>query len=340
MGRKKRKATKPWCWYCNREFDDEKILLQHQKAKHFKCHVCHKKLFTGPGLQIHCMQVHKENIDKVPNALKGRDDITLEICGMDNIPEEDLIEHEKQKGLGDPDDEKDTSSPLNKVLPPGTIHGPLPHMPPAPPSHFMMPPPPMGMMNMMPFWNPMIMGGQMGSTSGPPPPHMMPNPSSQPQSLMSIPPPPLPAQNSQNTQQPSPQPPMKPLFPSGANPDNQYGDTVTRKSSDDHNDLNQNVKKTKIEAVGSGSKIIHPDEDISLEEFRANHQKYKYFSPQNSATTNTATVSSPAVRSQYPQTNPMNSYTGNAQYNSNINASRQMFMNLNGNNVNGNSKQF
>jgi hypothetical protein len=273
------------------------------------------------------MQVHKENIDKVPNALKGRDDITLEICGMDNIPEEDLIEHEKQKGLGDAEDEKDTSSPLNKVLPPGTIHGPLPHMPPAPPSHFMMPPPPMGMMNMMPFWNPMMMGGPMGSTSGPPPPHMLPNPSSQPQSLMSIPPPPLPAQNSQTTQQPSPQPPMKPLFPSGANSDNQYGDAVTRKSSDDHNDLNQNAKKTKIEAVGSGSKIIHPDEDISLvspiterptacaqpifqrinrylflkEEFRANHQKYKYFSPQNSATTNTATLSSPAVRSQYPQ---------------------------------------
>jgi hypothetical protein len=43
--------------YCNREFDDEKILIQHQKAKHFKCHICHKKLYTGPGLSIHCMQV-------------------------------------------------------------------------------------------------------------------------------------------------------------------------------------------------------------------------------------------------------------------------------------------
>jgi len=59
MGRKKKKQTKPWCWYCNREFDDEKILLQHQKAKHFKCHICHKKLYTGPGLQIHSIQVKK-----------------------------------------------------------------------------------------------------------------------------------------------------------------------------------------------------------------------------------------------------------------------------------------
>lgn len=39
--------------------------MQHQKAKHFKCHICHKKLYTGPGLSIHCMQVHKETIDKV-----------------------------------------------------------------------------------------------------------------------------------------------------------------------------------------------------------------------------------------------------------------------------------
>ena len=67
MGRKKRKFVKPWCWYCNREFEDEAVLIQHQKARHFKCHVCHKKLFTGPGLAIHMMQVllysnHSENI--------------------------------------------------------------------------------------------------------------------------------------------------------------------------------------------------------------------------------------------------------------------------------------
>jgi len=35
MGRKKKRyeEEKPWCFYCDREFDDEKILLQHQKAK-------------------------------------------------------------------------------------------------------------------------------------------------------------------------------------------------------------------------------------------------------------------------------------------------------------------
>lgn len=100
MGRKKKKQSKPWCWYCNREFDDEKILIQHQKAKHFKCHICHKKLYTGPGLSIHCMQVHKETIDKVPNSLPNRNNIEIEIYGMEGIPPEDAKEHERQKAGG------------------------------------------------------------------------------------------------------------------------------------------------------------------------------------------------------------------------------------------------
>nr|XP_046270059.1 BUB3-interacting and GLEBS motif-containing protein ZNF207a isoform X1 [Scatophagus argus]XP_046270060.1 BUB3-interacting and GLEBS motif-containing protein ZNF207a isoform X1 [Scatophagus argus] len=95
MGRKKKKQMKPWCWYCNRDFDDEKILIQHQKAKHFKCHICHKKLYTGPGLAIHCMQVHKETIDGVPNAIPGRSDIELEIYGMEGIPEKDMEERRR-----------------------------------------------------------------------------------------------------------------------------------------------------------------------------------------------------------------------------------------------------
>uniref|UniRef100_H0XP44 BED-type domain-containing protein n=2 Tax=Otolemur garnettii TaxID=30611 RepID=H0XP44_OTOGA len=96
MGRKKKKQLKPWCWYCNRDFDDEKILIQHQKAKHFKCRICHKKLYTGSGLAIHCMQVHKETIDAVPNAIPGRTDIELEIYGMEGIPEKDMDERRRR----------------------------------------------------------------------------------------------------------------------------------------------------------------------------------------------------------------------------------------------------
>jgi hypothetical protein len=127
MGRKKKKPQKPWCWYCNREFEDEKILIQHQKAKHFKCHICNKKLFTGPGLAIHCMQVHKETIDKIPGAVPGRDNVNVEVYGMEGIP---------------PDAElNDTAPPPSKI--------PRPSMPPLPPGGG--PPIPM----LMPGMNPM-----------------------------------------------------------------------------------------------------------------------------------------------------------------------------------------
>uniref|UniRef100_A0A0N4ZL88 BED-type domain-containing protein n=1 Tax=Parastrongyloides trichosuri TaxID=131310 RepID=A0A0N4ZL88_PARTI len=86
MGRKKKKIVKPWCWYCNREFQDEKILTQHQKARHFKCHICHRKLFSGPGLVTHCLQVHKETIARIPFALPGRDSIQIDIFGMRGVP--------------------------------------------------------------------------------------------------------------------------------------------------------------------------------------------------------------------------------------------------------------
>lgn len=97
MGRKKKKPVKPWCWYCNREFDDDKILIQHQRAKHFKCPFCHKKLYSGPGLTVHCIQVHKETLDKIPEALPNKNSVDIDIYGMQGIPEDDIREHERLK---------------------------------------------------------------------------------------------------------------------------------------------------------------------------------------------------------------------------------------------------
>ena len=50
--------------YCDREFEDEKILIQHQRMKHFQCHICHRKLNSASGLVIHMAQVHKETMEK------------------------------------------------------------------------------------------------------------------------------------------------------------------------------------------------------------------------------------------------------------------------------------
>lgn len=56
MGKKRRGPSleellaRPWCYYCERDFDDLKILLSHQKAKHFKCERCGRRLNTAGGL--------------------------------------------------------------------------------------------------------------------------------------------------------------------------------------------------------------------------------------------------------------------------------------------------
>ncbi|XP_061882925.1 BUB3-interacting and GLEBS motif-containing protein ZNF207-like isoform X4 [Entelurus aequoreus] len=187
MGRKKKKQMKPWCWYCNRDFDDEKILIQHQKAKHFKCHICHKKLYTGPGLAIHCMQVHKETIDSVPNAIPGRIDIELEIYGMEGIPEKDMqerrrtLEQKSQDGGkkrnpddSDEDDDDDEAGPsvqqVTGVPPQVGYAAPMaqPGIPPVAGAPGMPPGGYQGMPPMMPGVPPMMHGMHHGIHGMPP----------------------------------------------------------------------------------------------------------------------------------------------------------------------------
>ncbi|KHJ97873.1 hypothetical protein OESDEN_02145 [Oesophagostomum dentatum] len=153
--------------YCNREFDDEKVLIQHQKAKHFKCHICHKKLFSGPGLAIHCMQVHKETIDKIPGAVPGRDSAQMEIYGMQGIPPGTTRGDEEPEAKRD---RKDDMPPM----PPGPMPSMppmMPGMPPFPPFPMMPPMMPPGMPGMPPFMPP-----PPGMGMPPVPPYGMPAP--------------------------------------------------------------------------------------------------------------------------------------------------------------------
>ena len=63
---KKKRASEldAWCWYCDREFEDEKVLIQHQKARHFKCPFCPRRLNTAGGLAVNLGQVHKAEPDR------------------------------------------------------------------------------------------------------------------------------------------------------------------------------------------------------------------------------------------------------------------------------------
>ncbi|GME22522.1 hypothetical protein GTA08_BOTSDO11874 [Neofusicoccum parvum] len=105
MGKKKRNhpdveeiINRPWCYYCERDFDDLKILINHQKAKHFKCERCGRRLNTAGGLNVHMTQVHKETLTQVENALPNRQGLDYEIFGMEGVPE-DIENAHKQRVL-------------------------------------------------------------------------------------------------------------------------------------------------------------------------------------------------------------------------------------------------
>ncbi|KAI0473996.1 hypothetical protein GGR56DRAFT_649924 [Xylariaceae sp. FL0804] len=103
MGKKKRRhpdveelLSRPWCYYCERDFEDLKLLISHQKAKHFKCDRCGRRLNTAGGLSVHMNQVHKESLSSVENALPNRQGLEVEIFGMEGMPE-DIIQQHNQR---------------------------------------------------------------------------------------------------------------------------------------------------------------------------------------------------------------------------------------------------
>ncbi|KAK3305637.1 uncharacterized protein B0T15DRAFT_511532 [Chaetomium strumarium] len=103
MGKKKRGhpdveelLARPWCYYCERDFEDLKLLISHQKAKHFKCERCGKRLNTAGGLSVHMNQVHKETLSSVENALPNRQGLDVEIFGMEGVPD-DIVQQHNQR---------------------------------------------------------------------------------------------------------------------------------------------------------------------------------------------------------------------------------------------------
>ncbi|KAJ5758001.1 uncharacterized protein N7511_006695 [Penicillium nucicola] len=105
MGKKRRGPpleellARPWCYYCERDFDDLKILISHQKAKHFKCDRCPRRLNTAGGLSVHLSQVHKEQLTEVENALPNRMGLDVEIFGMEGIPDDVLKAHQQRVAM-------------------------------------------------------------------------------------------------------------------------------------------------------------------------------------------------------------------------------------------------
>ncbi|KAF4801919.1 BUB3-interacting and GLEBS motif-containing protein ZNF207 [Turdus rufiventris] len=278
MGRKKKKQLKPWCWY--------------------------------PSVwdAVDTDWVHKETIDAVPNAIPGRTDIELEIYGMEGIPEKDMEERrrlleqktqesQKKKQQDDSDEYEDDESaastsfqpqqvqPQQGYIPPMAQPGlpPVPGAPGMPPG---IPPlmagvPPMmpGMPPVMPGMPPgmMPMGGMMPPGPGIPPlmPGMPPDPGVFIclQAAAAVPGPvgtdfkPLNSTPATTTE------PPKPTFP--AYTQSTASTTSTTNSTAAKPATSITSKPATLTTTSATSKLIHPDEDISLEERRAQLPKYQ-----------------------------------------------------------------
>lgn len=77
---------------------DVAVLIQHQKAKHFRCPQCPRRLNTAGGLSVHLWQVHKAEPGRLENTLPGRDSFEIEIYGMAGVPEDDLAQWRLRQG--------------------------------------------------------------------------------------------------------------------------------------------------------------------------------------------------------------------------------------------------
>ncbi|THD20174.1 BUB3-interacting and GLEBS motif-containing protein ZNF207 [Fasciola hepatica] len=200
MGRKKRKQLKPWCWWV----------------------------------------VHKEKLDKIPNALPNRTSTVIDIYGMVGVPEVDLIEHERLK-LGieaeEPPEKVSKTEESSSFFPPA-----LPFLPGVTPLN---PYAHVGGKSHLPSqfgWSTVVPGVPM------PPPLNVP-----------APPPPLP------TSTPADQSPAnpKPTFPAYSSPGIATKPQVPK------------VPKPTSGVNGVSVELVHPSDDLSLEELRAETGRYK-----------------------------------------------------------------
>jgi hypothetical protein len=169
--KKKKKRYVVFCYYCDRHFDNEKVLIEHQRGKHFKCPICHRRLSSARGMMIHVFQVHKESIDAVPHSKKGRDSFELEIFGMVGVPQE-LVQERLTKIYGEPAAKKQKITHVSQPGPPVIIPGMQRGMFAPPPQQNQRPPPMMGR-GMPPPQFGMPPQGFMPNQPGMPPPHMM-----------------------------------------------------------------------------------------------------------------------------------------------------------------------
>ncbi|ETV99658.1 hypothetical protein H310_07726 [Aphanomyces invadans] len=299
MGKKKRredgveetKIARIYCYYCERVFDDEKVLIMHQKARHFKCNYCNKKLSTASGMVVHVAQVHHETILHVPNAKPGKESVDVEVYGMEGVPG-----YNTAKTATGPTNIMD--DPVKRMrVEGGMLHAPpqpmitpqLMHAPTVPPAMMYPPRPPM--MHMAaptgyPFG--VVPQGVVGAPPPrpPPPPHLLRPPFPPPPGFAPAgappmtpfppgmrPPPMIPFAPGMAPPPLAPTAVVSPVVPPSA-PSLQPPVTVEPVVAPSSDSLDQPLAFT-LAAPQPGIVLIYPEDDISMEEKRAHLVKYR-----------------------------------------------------------------
>ena len=272
MGRKSKNRRKReeeeevfFCFYCDRDFKTEKVLIEHQRSKHFKCEICFKRLVMAKGLMKHMTNIHKQTLNEVPNAMDGRKSLEFKIYGMSGIPDKYLV----ARGLAPSGKRQCVPAPPlpgyqpqpymynggyppyapQQMYPPQMMYPPQQQMGyPPPPGMMMRPPAPYGVRPPQPWMN------------QPPPPQQQ-----QPTSVLPPPTVTLPtttAVTSSGTSEDKtvrPAPPQQQILPAS--------DTVT--TEEKHTTEAPPATKKKSKVV-----FVYKDKDLSMEERRAMSSKY------------------------------------------------------------------
>lgn len=89
---------KPFCYYCDKEFDTAKTLIQHQRTRHFNCAECGLKFDTVTGLRVHMLNAYKKTMKEVPNSIPGRENPDIVVHGMEGLPK-GIVEERTKKAM-------------------------------------------------------------------------------------------------------------------------------------------------------------------------------------------------------------------------------------------------
>lgn len=119
---------KPFCYYCDREFDTVKTLIQHQRTKHLACSECGLKFDTVTGLRVHMLNAYKKTMKEVPGAIPGRANPDIVVHGMEGVPKSIVEEKTKQANAERAEKEKarvDKEPAERPAAPPEPVASPV-----------------------------------------------------------------------------------------------------------------------------------------------------------------------------------------------------------------------